>query len=250
MDRAATGVDGLDKLIEGGFPINSSVVISGTPGTGKSIFALNFLVSGAMKNEPGVYVSLEDSAQNLRDQAAQFGWNLEGLEKSGKIKILEVPLNVADVNLIETLIKNISSVKAKRMVIDSLSVLIFNAHRYKLPVGKTSKIKDIVFQNSGEISMGTTTITEGTQFIYNVIAQIKEMDVTTLLLTDSTPDGNTKDGISEFISDGVIKFGLKDFGKTWVRTAEISKMRRTNLQPGLKTLEINGTGLHIHDFTY
>lgn len=61
MERVATGIKGFDNLIEGGFPKGSAILLSGTPATGKTIFALEYLVNGARKfNERGLYVTFEE----------------------------------------------------------------------------------------------------------------------------------------------------------------------------------------------
>ncbi|MDI6806700.1 MAG: ATPase domain-containing protein, partial [Candidatus Aenigmarchaeota archaeon] len=56
MKRIKSGINGLDKLIEGGFPEGSVILVSGAPGTGKTLFGLQFIYQGAKANEPGVYV--------------------------------------------------------------------------------------------------------------------------------------------------------------------------------------------------
>ncbi len=60
IERVPTGVQGLDDLIEGGFPKNSIVIISGEPGTGKTTFALQFIYEGVKKGEPGVFITFEE----------------------------------------------------------------------------------------------------------------------------------------------------------------------------------------------
>jgi circadian clock protein KaiC len=253
MDRISTGINGFDSLIEGGFPETNSILITGKPGTGKSIFGLQFLYNGIKQaDQNGLFVSLEESAENLRTQALQFGWDLGALEKEGKLKILEIPVNVPGIDLIKTLEKNIKAVKAQRIVIDSLSVLILNSTKYKLPVGSMNNVKDIILDNEGEIGVSQTSVHEGSRFVYNFLAQVKKLNATSLIITDSEDNDKsmTKDGVSEFICDGVIRVDMKDMGKTNARTIEILKMRMTKMKPGFKTLEFTKNGIITKDFNY
>ena len=87
--RVETGVPGMDSLIEGGLIRNSSVLLRGKAGTGKTIFALQYLLHGAQNGEPGVLLSIEETKRDLYREAAKFGWDLESAEEAGDIAIIE-----------------------------------------------------------------------------------------------------------------------------------------------------------------
>jgi KaiC/GvpD/RAD55 family RecA-like ATPase len=80
MERVKTGVPGFDELIEGGFPKNFSVLLSGSPGTGKTIFGLQFLNEGLKNGEKCAYITYSQSPKDILDQAAEFGWDMGGLQ--------------------------------------------------------------------------------------------------------------------------------------------------------------------------
>jgi len=89
-DRVKTGVKGLDELIGGGLPKSSSILLSGEAGTGKTIFSLQYIYSGAKDyGEPGIYVTFEEKPDELRREALQFGWDLKKYEDEKKIVILD-----------------------------------------------------------------------------------------------------------------------------------------------------------------
>ena len=76
--RIRTGIKGFDKLIQGGFPEASTILLTGSPGTGKTIFGLQFLYNGAARfRDKGLYVTFEQTERALLEQANLFGWNLE-----------------------------------------------------------------------------------------------------------------------------------------------------------------------------
>src|SRR3989338_7547456 len=77
IKRLKTGIIGFDQLIEGGLPQNSLVLLAGATGTGKSTFAMNFLMEGLKNGEPGVYITLEDQVSETIKQMQQFGWDVE-----------------------------------------------------------------------------------------------------------------------------------------------------------------------------
>ena len=81
MEKTKFGIQGLDKALEGGIPGGNLVLISGGAGTGKSTLCLQFLLNGAtLFGEKALYISTEQSSEELFKQAASFGWDLEKLE--------------------------------------------------------------------------------------------------------------------------------------------------------------------------
>lgn len=87
--KVQTGIPGMDDLLEGGLIRNSTVLLRGKAGSGKTIFGLQYLVFGALYEEPGILLSIEESRRDLYREGAKFGWDLELLEKSGKLAIIE-----------------------------------------------------------------------------------------------------------------------------------------------------------------
>src|SRR5438105_13035267 len=77
--RMGTGIEGLDNILEGGFPKNRIYLVEGEPGTGKTTLALQFLLEGLRRGEPGLYVTLSETAEEMHSVAASHGWSLDGL---------------------------------------------------------------------------------------------------------------------------------------------------------------------------
>jgi len=77
IDRVPTGIKGLDQLIEGGFPKGRSILVTGEPGTGKTIFCLQFLAEGLARGEKGIYVAADEDPIDILEQATSLGWDFE-----------------------------------------------------------------------------------------------------------------------------------------------------------------------------
>jgi circadian clock protein KaiC len=133
LSRAATGVTGLDDVIGGGLPANRLHLLEGSPGTGKTTIALQFLLTGAAAGESGVYISLAETERELRDSARSHGWTIgDGIEIFELVppdSVLDPEqhqslLYSSDLELGETvkrIFATIERLKPKRIVIDSLS---------------------------------------------------------------------------------------------------------------------------------
>ena len=125
-DRVQTGIKGLDGTMSGGFIRNSINLVAGSPGTGKSIFAMQYILNGALKyNEPGVYITFEERTEKLTQYMKSFGWNLDKLIKEKKIVVLALsPFDIKKATNKEILSLKyniVKMIKAKRIVIDSMS---------------------------------------------------------------------------------------------------------------------------------
>jgi len=120
-NRVKTGIYGLDELVEGGLIPNSTVLLKGECGSGKTIFGLQYLVHGALHGEPGVLLSVEETKKDIVRESAKFGWDLEALEKQGRLAIIERQTQYS--LTISELERTARQLKAKRVVIDSVPAL-------------------------------------------------------------------------------------------------------------------------------
>jgi circadian clock protein KaiC len=147
QERASTGVAGLDDILGGGLPANHLYLVEGTPGSGKTTLGLQFLMRGVRKGERGLYITLSETAAELRTVAASHGWSLEGVEvfelvtEDGLSPESEQSiLHPSEVELGETtrgVMAAVERVKPARVVFDSLSemrLLAQNPLRYRRQV--------------------------------------------------------------------------------------------------------------------
>jgi circadian clock protein KaiC len=128
---ARTGIEGLDLVLNGGLPANHIYLIDGTPGTGKTTLAMQFLLEGVGNGEKGLYVTLSESKQELVDVAASHGWSLDGIEifelASNPSQTLEEGYTIfhpAEVELqqtVDAVLEVVEKLGPQRVVFDSLS---------------------------------------------------------------------------------------------------------------------------------
>jgi circadian clock protein KaiC len=132
--RAATGVTGLDEVLHGGLIADRLYLVDGNPGAGKTTLAVQFLLEGRRRGEPTMYVTLSETAEELRDGAASHGWSLDGIqiiELHGEEALAgagnELTMfHPSEVELSQTTRQVLAAVERhapKRMVFDSLSEL-------------------------------------------------------------------------------------------------------------------------------
>jgi len=229
MERIKTGIKGFDNLVEGGLPKSSSILLSGTPGTGKTIFGLEFLFNGVKANEKGLYVTFEEETSNLLEQAKQFGWDLQKLVKNKDIIILSIPTSEINNNTVNEVINLAKKNKIDRLVVDSLSTLAIN-------------IPTVRKENSDVSSFGVK------RFIYSFINNLKKADTATSLIIAHTIDDKSlsKDSVSEFVADGIVHVTFESMGGEFSRSLIVRKMRRTKNDDDVHPLEISNNGLIVH----
>lgn len=220
--RVPTKIPDFDTLIEGGFEKNSTNLLVGSAGVGKSIFATQFLVNGMKTGEKALYVTFEEKKDQFYHNMEEFGWDLREYEKKGLFTFLEYSPSKVKTMLEEgggeiesVIVKN----KVDRIVIDSITsfALLFDSELDKR---------------------------EASLALFNMI---KKWNCTSLLTYE---EGTYKEGAAhskaiEFESDSIIMLYLAMNKNKRERFVEIVKMRGTNHSHGVYKFEICETGVKI-----
>jgi KaiC/GvpD/RAD55 family RecA-like ATPase len=210
--RVPTGIVELDGLIEGGLRRGKSYLVVGEPGTGKTVFGLQFLVNGLMEKEKGLYVAIDEKPADVLEQAASLGWDLGPFIDSKEFVILDASAYFSgagdsqkkiDVQRVVTdLNAYITRMGATRLVIDPVGPLLFNREA-------TSRAPD-----------QARTLFYGLQATGN----------TTNLLTTYSVERNVR-GLEEYLVAGTIVLEMELINSRFVRTLTVEKMRSTALAP-------------------
>jgi len=123
VERIKTGIPGLDQVLKGGLRKNSNVLITGSPGTGKTIMALQFIYYGAKDSDDnGIFITTEDNVEDIRQNAKNLGMDIASMENKGKIFFMQKPLTTlkGGISSIKGLVDAIKKYNIKRVALDSL----------------------------------------------------------------------------------------------------------------------------------
>ncbi|WP_440059951.1 KaiC domain-containing protein [Thermogladius sp. 4427co] len=233
VERVKTGIPGFDEILNGGIPKRNTVLLSGGPGTGKTIMASQYLWNGLQLGEPGVYVALEEHPVQVRVNMKQFGWDVKQYEQQGTFAIVDaftggigeaakrekyVVKDPTDVNeLVDVLRTAIKDVNASRVVIDSVSTLYLT---------KPAVARSILMTLKKVLSgTGTTSI---------LVSQVSV-----------TERGFGGPGV-EHAADGIVRLDLDEIDGELVRSIIVWKMRGTSHSLKRHPFEITDKGIVIY----
>ena len=226
VELAKTGIDGLDAILNGGIVRNSTTLVSGNPGAGKSILGLQYIYNGVeLFDEKGIFLSFEENESDLREAAESIGFeNWQDHVDAGNIKIYDKQVLLRENDFsssLELLLGDLDDDQYERLVLDSLTMfqLFFDNEREKRTY--LLKFTDILSENNLTTLM---TNEQGTVF--------PETDI----------------GLENFLTDGNI-FLLQTPTDSGVnRYVWVAKMRKKNIDTDIFPMEIlEGSGITIHE---
>jgi circadian clock protein KaiC len=120
--RIASGIEGLDALMGGGMPQGDANLVLGPSGAGKSIFSLGYVAEGLSEQKRCLYITFQDTTDQLLEMASGFGWDFGAALKSGQLTISHVPLGSLDLDVLASVVRQqLASREVSRVVIDSLA---------------------------------------------------------------------------------------------------------------------------------
>ena len=238
INRIRTGIDGLDGIIDGGLPEKSITLISGPPGSGKSIFCFQFLYEGVKKGEKCLFLTLDKKVNGLLIQAKKLGFDFQPAMEKKLAKFLF--LNVNKKLVYESMTNEILSGEYDRVVLDSITPL----SEMPIYVKGTESNFDISIINSEEVPDNTNLPVRRLHLRF--IMDALETAETTSIVTSELPMGSSllsRDGISEFLADGVITL---NFDPTMDRRKlSVMKMRNTKHTLRPQDIEIGEGGIRF-----
>ena len=227
LKRLGTGVEGLDALLNGGYPVRSTVLICGYPGTGKTLLTSHFLEEGLKNGSNGIYVSFEASKTEFFEQSSNFGFNFEKMEEEGTFKCLMaiphrffVSPSTFDIqNTVQGIEEAKVAVNAERLVIDSISALM------------------VLFENAYQARKS----------LYILNSRLKEMGMASMFISEAGPKSEYSNfGVEEYIADGVIHLSLEEVQeRKFQRFLRVVKMRKTAHRMEKYPIQIGSKGMEV-----
>ena len=234
LQKCPTGIKGFDEITEGGLPKNRTTLVSGSAGSGKTLFGIDFLINGAIKfKEPGVFMSFEETEDELYTDVASLNLDLQGLVSRKKMLIEHVILERKDIQetdfnlegLFVRLEYAIDSIDAKRVVLDSIESIF-----------------------AGITDVGILRLE-----IKRLFRWLKEKQVTAVVTGEPAQESYTRHGLEQYISDCIILLDNRVNQQIAIRRVRVVKYRGskhgTNEYPfvidkdGLSVIPITSAGL-------
>lgn len=233
VQRVSTGIIGLDELIEGGYPTRRVILVIGGPGAGKTIFATQFLVDGAISHEKVLYVSIEEKKDDLYREMTRFSWDLTKLEADGQFVFVDATETVERASpqpsvlprfgrssppLLGVVDFQIQQVRPARIAIDPISSL---ALQFPDPLDRrdaTVKLMNLLMSSGATCVLTSELRTRG-----------MEHEVQ----------------LEEYLSHGVIILRPLKTGKTLARAIMIEKMRETKMDLQPRPYRIGDSGIEV-----
>lgn len=250
--KCPTGIPGLDDLLGGGFPRARSILLSGTCGTGKTTFAVQFLYNGIVQyNEPGIMISLEQDPGELKQDMMVYGFDLSKVEKEGKLVIVDTSLSRVGLNKFGEVLTPASGTEQPE---GSMSLLPdeFNMERIlEIVVSKAKRIgaKRVVFDSIPALDFMIESEHGDLkhvmrQLLLVVNYRLKAAGLTTLLITEIPEDGGlSAHGVESYVADGTIILTINEALDS--RTMKIRKMRQTKHSLKPRTIEFTNEGVMV-----
>ena len=244
MIKVKTGIQGLDKALNGGFPEGNLVLLSGGAGTGKSTISMQYLINGAkLFGERGLFISTEQSEEELQRAASQFGWNLTDLENRNLLRVVYYKVLSED-HFLQRIEEVVKDFKPKRIVIDSVTTLTDSMMMSELQKDQAFSMVKIA-DNVSPVPRTEQIMTK--IILYNLLGKFKEFDSTILMTSELHEDSKklSADGVSEFVADGVITLEYISVGSNVFRTMRIRKMRYTDHEKASLNYDLGAQGVNV-----
>ncbi len=226
VERIKTGVPGLDHVLKGGLRRNSNILITGAPGTGKTLLALEFVYYGAKDyNENGIFITTEESIEVLDQSAKNLGMDLQGMIKQGKVYVVQKPIATLKGGLasVKGLLDAIKKYNVKRVALDSL---IFFEYLYPRFDGNKMEFRRQVLM---------------------FMQQMKDTGVTFVVVSERSVtdfDRLTYD-MMDFVFEGIILLSRIRRGSYFERVLTVAKLRGQDHSLDVYPITIGPDGLKI-----
>jgi circadian clock protein KaiC len=210
IERLATGISGFDQVAVGGLPVGRSTLVTGTTGSGKTLFAIEFLARGVQRfDQPGVFVTFEETAEDIRRNVASLGFPIQGWEAEGKWTFVDVSVDLL--------------VEAPTVGSYDFAALVARIDAEARHIGATR----VALDSLGAIFTRFADLSVIRHELFRIAAALETLGVTSILTAEraSDYDGVSRYGVEEFVFDNVIILRNALSEERRRRTIEVVKLR-------------------------
>ena len=231
--RCRTGIEGLDRILNGGIPYGNNVLLTGACGTGKTTLAAEFLSFGAANGEPGLFLAVTEHSKKVLDNMKSYEFFDGKLVEEGTLQFNDIQtiyekLSFGDkieltheevTSLLNALVETVKAAGAKRLVIDSITGIL-------LQLKTKERIRD---------------------FMHKLCQRLSDTGATTLLVSEIPPNEThySSFGVEEAVTDGIIVLGNVEQRGYLLRTLHVVKMRGTAHSRSRYVIDLTPYGIII-----
>jgi circadian clock protein KaiC len=234
LERITSGIHGLDEIISGGFLKGSINLISGTTGTGKSIFCSHFLWQGLKQNENCLYMTFEETSDSLISAAKIFGMDFKPYVESKKCIFLDLLPTTFD-ELEKIIFQQILDNDIKRVVMDSLSFLLMMLKGFS--------------ESADANEANTIPASRMRRLLFSFGKKIHDLGVTVLLTSEiptTQPSALSRFGVEEFVAESITVLRMFEYaGGITPRSLQVVKMRKTKHSHEVHPFVIEQSGIKV-----
>jgi len=243
LDRISTGIKGLDEVLKGGLPKGRTILVVGSPGSGKTTFAVQFLVGGAKVGEPGLYVSLDEKPERVKLDLSSFGWNLDSLEQSGKLTLIDAtPLKRPGHRFVEA---NTGNENPVSFTIPELTLpsLVRSIRRIAAEEGT----QRIVIDPMTSLMLRYPEEVKRRRALLHFFDALESTGCSCLVTSElRTSELERKFQLEEYLSQGVVLLHTMIHEGSVVRGIQVEKMRGISHDDQLRPYQITQTGIEVY----
>jgi len=231
MKRVSSGVKGLNEMLGGGFNEGRIILVCGGPGTGKTIFSMQYILAAIKRGDAAVYVTLEEPLKLIKQNVSDLGWNIEQHEKEGILRLLEFRIvpNRGDKGKLRGNFK----VETSTSVIDKI-----------ISAAYMSKAKHVIIDPITSIVIHESRVGMKRLLIGHLFNELRKLSCTSVVINETS----YKVGdfyLEEFLADGVIRLSKDIEDYKIVKTIRIEKMRGIDYDEHPRRYTITSRGFEV-----
>jgi circadian clock protein KaiC len=218
-DRANLSLPELDEMLHGGLNRGTVTFLAGSPGAGKTLTALHYVMAGAADGEPGLFVCFSESEEQLYLKAGNFNLDLRGAVARGDVTLLCLAPVELEVDMFAALVRNrVERLGIRRLVIDSVAA-----------------VEGAILEPN-----------RAPGFFASLINYLRERDVTSVITQESSAyDGGLSESLGVVLADNLIRIRAIEYQNRVYRIIAILKMRQSGFDPSLREFRVEDGAIRV-----